>query len=286
MQSRKVFRVSVPPRSSGSEIHQAILDLDKAYEEVHLLAASAQFLTPREVCGLRALIDWAARIAGSVIFHCPVNDDLHRYLTRVDFYTDLPDNVKITRPVPQLHRHDRRERLIELVRIRTTDDVERLFERISNIAAGQFGKGSAVAKAWATAVATATDNTIEHARSPIGALVSAQRYRQRGLELAVVDLGDGVPATLRRNPRYSDLADLGAVEHALEDGVSSSQEQGRGAGLADLVRDVGRVGQYTLRVSSGNAELTLGWDNGRTSRNRSIPASYVRGTWIAIRLDN
>jgi anti-sigma regulatory factor (Ser/Thr protein kinase) len=285
MGPQKGFRVSVPPRSSGAEIHQAILSLGGPQDEVHLLAGSALFLTPREICGLRALIEWAARIAGRVVFHSPASSDLHRYLARVNFYADLPGNVEVTLPVPALRRRDRRERLIELVRIRAARDVEVLFERVSGVASGQFGPGTAAARACATAVATATENAIEHARSPIGALVSAQRYQRTGLELAVVDLGRGIPATLRQNPLHRDLSDLDAVERSLEDGVSSLQELGRGAGLAELVRDVGRVGQATLRLSSGDAELTLGWENGRASVNRSIPASFVRGTWIAVRLD-
>lgn len=285
MGPQKGFSVSVPPRSSGAEIHHAILNLGETQDEVHLLAGSALFLTPREICGLRALIEWAARVAGRVVFHSPVSADLHRYLARVNFYAELPENVEITQPVPALRRRDRRERLVELVRIRTAQDVEALFGRVSDVARGQFGAGSAAARACATAVAAATENAIEHALSPIGALVSAQRYQGTGLELAVVDLGRGIPTTLRQNPRHSDLSDLDAVENALEDGVSSVQERGRGGGLAELVRDVGRVGQASLRLSSGDAELALGWGNGLASFNRSIPASHVRGTWIAVRLD-
>ncbi len=254
-------------------------------DEVHLLAGSAMWLAPREVCGLRALIDSAAQVAGRVVFHSPVAGDLHRHLARVNFYADLPGNVEITQPVPALNRRDRRERLLELARIRTTCDVGALYGRVSDIARGQFGTGSAAARACATAVAAAMENAIEHADSPIGALVSAQRYHGTGLELAVVDLGRGIPATLRQNPSHRGLSDLDAVQHALEDGVSSVQEQGRGAGLAALVHDVGRAGQATLRLSSGAAELTLGWDAGLASVNQSIPASHVRGTWIAVRLD-
>ncbi len=57
------------------------------------------------------------------------------------------------------------------------------------------------------------------------------------------------------------------------------------SGLAELVRDVGRVGQAALRLSSGDAELILGWNSGMASSNRSIPAHHVRGTWVAVRPD-
>jgi len=223
VKAQNAFQVSVPPRSSGAEIHSAIQMLRGFREEVRLYAGSVQFVTPREICGLRALVDHAAGLARCVVFDCPVNDDVHRYLARVDFYANLPSNVMLSRPVPSLRRRDRRERLIEVVRIRTPDDVESLIRRVWDVAKAHFGGGS-VAVVCATAVAAATENVIDHARSPIGALVCAQRYQRIGLELAVVDLGRGIPTTLRQNPTHARLTDLEAVERAIEDGVSSVQD--------------------------------------------------------------
>ncbi|HZN72706.1 MAG TPA: hypothetical protein VFC00_13640 [Micromonosporaceae bacterium] len=284
VKAQNAFRVSVPPRSSGVEIHSAMQALRDFQDEVHLHAGSVQFVTPREICGLRALIEHAAGVADCVRFDCPVNDDVHRYLARVDFYADLPANVDLSRPVPSLRRRDLRQRLIEVVRIRTPDDVEDLVGRVWGVAKGHFGIGS-LAMACATAIAAATENVIDHARSPIGALVCAQRYQQTGLELAVVDLGRGIPTTLRQNPTHRGLTDLRAVERAIEDGVSSVQDQGRGAGLAELVHGVGRTRRSGLRLSSGRAELTLGWENGRRSRNLAVPAHPIVGTWLAVRLE-
>jgi hypothetical protein len=278
---QKSFQVSVPPRSSGAEIHTAMNAIQEPYEEVHVLAGSAQFLTPREICGLRALVDYAATKATRVIFDCPVDADTHRYLARVDFYEDLPVNVYLTQPIPAMTRIDRPDRLIELIRIRTVDDVENLMDRVWAVSK-TFGRPLAVA--CTTAIGAATENTVTHAASPIGALVSAQIYRSAGLELSVVDIGRGIPATLASNPRHRGLNDLEAVERSLLDGVTSANDAGRGAGLAELVQAVGRAGNSTLQIASGRAELTLGWARGHQRRNRRIPAYTVRGTWIFLRL--
>jgi anti-sigma regulatory factor (Ser/Thr protein kinase) len=278
------YNVSIPPRSSGAELHAAIADLTaNPADEVRLMSGSLQFVTPREVCGLRALLDHAAANAAHVYFDCPADPNVHAYLERIDFYKDLPENVTLSRPVRPSRRRDRWERLIELLSIHTSEDVARLSSRVSAVAAAQLGSGP-VAAALATGIAAATENVIDHANSPIGALIAAQRYEGKGLELAVVDLGAGIPTTLGRNPDHMGLRDLEAVERALEDGVSSTGEAGRGAGLPDFVNRVSRGGNATLGIASGCADLRLSWQAGRHTQNATTPMHPVPGTWIWLRL--
>jgi hypothetical protein len=284
VKSQNAHVVSVPPRSSGSDIHIAINRLDSCHEEVRLMAGSLSFATPREVCGLRALLDHAAANAERVEFDCPTNRSVHRYLERIDFYKDLPANVELSRPRPSIRRSARETQLVELVRINECDDVENLMDRVSKIAAGQVNSRR-LAIAFATAIGAATENVVEHAESPIGALVAAQRYKSTGLELTVVDLGAGIPATLTRNPEHRGLTDLAAVERALEDGVSSLAGDGRGTGLWELVKAVSRGGNSTLGIGSGRAELSISWREGTQVRNPTTPIHAIRGTWIWVRLE-
>lgn len=248
------------------------------------MAASMSFATPGEICGLRALVDYAAERADQVTFECPSAADIHAYLARMDFYAQLPANVVLSRPAPTIRRRDRRTKLIELVRIRTSDDVEALMARVHRVAKSHLGTGLAAA-ACAVAVGEAAANVLDHAGTPEGALVAAQRYESTGLELAVVDLGDGIPTTLARNPAHRGLPDVDAVERSLNEGVSGIDEPGRGAGLADVVRAVGRAGSAALRIGSGRAQLSVGWTNGRQRRSRIVPGCSVPGTWIALTLE-
>jgi hypothetical protein len=275
--------VSVHPRSSGADIHAAINHLEGG-EEVGIMAASLEFATPREVCGLRALLDHASANARRVEFDCPSKEDVHRYLERVDFYKRLPANVELSKPRPRIRRTSRERSLIELVRVSGCEDVERLMNRVSKIAAGQL-KSRHLAMAFATAIGAATENVVEHAASPIGALVAAQRYARTGLELAVVDLGEGIPKTLTRNPEHHELDDLSAVARALEDGVSSIAGEGRGTGLWELREAVRKGGNSTLGIGSGEAELSIGWEDDDAIQNASTPAHPIRGTWIWVRLE-
>jgi hypothetical protein len=284
VKTQNTLVVSVPPRSSGADIHAAINRLDGGDEEVRLMAGSLSFVTPREVCGLRALIDHAAVNAGRVELDCPTSGQVHRYLERVNFYDDLPANVELSRPRPRIRRIAREGNLIELVRIEGCDDVEKLMDRVSKVAAGQL-KSRHLAMAFATAIGAATENVVEHAQSPIGALVAAQRYERTGLELAVVDLGAGIPATLARNAEHRGLDDLSAVERALKEGVSSVEGEDRGTGLWELSETVRKGGNSTLGIASGAAELSISWEGSNAARNASTPVHPIRGTWIWVRLE-
>jgi anti-sigma regulatory factor (Ser/Thr protein kinase) len=281
---QNTYFVSVPPRSSGSELHAAIKDLAHCKPEVRLMAASMRFATPGEICGLRALVDYAATKADTVVFDCPARDDVHAYLTRMNFYAELPPNVDLSREVPPLRRRDHRTKLIELVRIRTPDDVERLMERVHHVADAHLRTGLA-AVACATALGEVTANVLDHAGAPEGALVAAQTYKTTGFELAVIDLGAGIPTTLARNPAHRGLADIDALQRSLKDGVSGMEEPGRGSGLADLVKAVGRAGSASLRLGSGRGQLSVGLTKGNQRRHRMVPAVAVPGTWISLTLE-
>jgi len=282
-ETHEYVRVSIAPRWSTAEVHAAVQAIDGTQDEVELMAGSLSFATPQELCGLRALVEHAAMHAERVSFDCPGDDQANRYLARMDFYSDLPPNVVLTRTVPMLRRNDRRQQLVELRRVACADDVEALMDRVAKVAEGHFGKGT-TATACATALGAATENVIDHAQSPVGAWVAAQRYRRTGLELAVVDLGLGIPTTLGRNPVHAGLSDLDAVELALEDRVTSTGQDGRGAGLAELRTAVRQAGNSTLVIRSGRAHLTISQRGSEIQVQRFTPSPAVPGTWIAIRL--
>jgi anti-sigma regulatory factor (Ser/Thr protein kinase) len=276
--------VSVPPRFAAEHLHAAIKQIDGTQEEVHLLAGSVRFADPLDICALRSLIDHAAENALQVRLECPGDSNVHCYLERVNVYDDLPPNVILSTRRPPIQRRALSEKLIELTRVRTSDDAEALMDKVNAIASGQFGRGT-LATAFATAIGATAENAVMHSRSPTGALVAAQRYKGTGLELAVVDRGLGIPQTLTQNPRHRGLSDLEAVERSLEDGVSSSPNDGRGAGLWELEAAVAASRDATLAIASGQADLSLSWRGGVRTCNRTTPAEPISGTWISIRLE-
>jgi hypothetical protein len=277
--------VSIPPRQAAGRLQAAMEEIDGAEEEVRLMGSGIRFADPLDICALRTMIDHAAEKAACVHVECPDDPSVHRYLERMNLYDALPANVTLHPERPVIHRRARGRRLIELSRIICSEDAEALVDRVAEIASEQFGGRSKVTTAFATAVGAAAENVVMHAESPTGALVAAQRYQGTGLELAVVDRGLGIPTTLGRNPRHRDLTDLQAVRSSLEDGVSSSSQPGRGAGLWELREAVAASGDATLAIASGRADLSLSWRDGVVSHNPSSPARPISGTWIWIRLE-
>jgi anti-sigma regulatory factor (Ser/Thr protein kinase) len=277
--------ISVPPRLAAAHLQAAMDEIDGSKDEVHLMASGIKFAAPLDICALRTLIDHAAENACSVHLESPSDPSVHRYLERMNLYDDLPDNVTLSPDRPPIRRRALGKKLIELSRISCSEDVENLMDSIAEIAGDQFGRRSTITTAVATAVGAAAENVVMHAASPTGALVAAQRYRGTGLELAVVDRGLGIPYTLAANPRHRGLSDLNAVERSLEDKVSSSTEEGRGAGLWELREAVAASRNATFAIASGRADLSLSWTNGVMRRNPSTPAKPISGTWIWIRLE-
>lgn len=279
----KTYSLSIPPRDAHVMVPAAIVALDGPIRELHVLAASLAFATPRDLCALRALIDRASMTCDSVHLDCPVTADVNNYLARMNFYTDLPDNVHLSQQAPTVRRSDHKTRLIEVCRVSSSEDAQRLADSVWEVAKSHFSSGP-IARACVSVIAAATENVLDHAQSPVGAVVAAQSYRTTGLQLAIVDLGLGIPTTLRSNQDYEGLTDLEAVQSALEDHVTSTGIAGRGAGMAEIIDSARRTRNATLVVQSGLASFTVSCTNGVSQTHATRPGTSTPGTWISLAL--
>jgi hypothetical protein len=132
------------------------------------------------------------------------------------------------------------------------------------------------------------DNACTHAASPIGAYVAAQTYTgttsgRRGLELAVVDAGQGVLAHLRQNPQHRTVPDAAtALRHAVQPGVTGTSDR-RGYGFSDTLSAAGDagIGRLVLRSGDGLGRITVGR---RRERQYLTCPQEVQGTWAWLRI--
>jgi len=95
----------------------------------------------------------------------------------------------------------------------------------------QLARASDVVAAFSEMI----DNAQEHGRSDRSHTLTFE-LGKRWWIFSVTDDGPGVPSTIRSLPRYRGLSDFDAVCEALKDGVSCTDEPGRGGGFRRLIR--------------------------------------------------
>src|SRR2546423_301324 len=137
------------------------------------------------------------------------------------------------------------------------------------------------------AISELIDNAATHGRSGVGTLVCAQRYTGAtshlppGIWVGIADAGVGVPAHLRRNPKYRDIAeDEQLIRLAKEPGVTGTADQ-RGWGLPEAFDDATEVGpsRVVIRSAHGEGAFLLRQGQAVAARYRQlIPA--LPGTWV------
>jgi len=130
--------------------------------------------------------------------------------------------------------------LIELTRIESGSALPNLLNRVVHVLRNQLRYPKEDAFDIAIAISEVGQNTFEHNHAiPTCGFLAMQVYGRephRFLEIGVADIGAGLSATLRRNPKNSLLtSDLEAVRRATELGVSQYDDPTRGTGPYHLV---------------------------------------------------
>lgn len=235
---------------------------------------------------LVALSCWSLSLTGKrgdVLLPDPTTGS---YLERMRLLERLRADGWNVPPVDTGPWDDLADRLLEVTPLRNPHDVEELADRLLKLWKGKAGDSDRT-RALHFSFGELSDNAISHSEgSPV--FVAAQRYsgatspHPARLELAVGDNGIGIPAHLRRNPRYAGATeDKDAVLLALQPGVSGTPYR-RGYGFHDVLRQMSEVGEGEVTVISAGVRVVAPFGNGRRRRTvRMLPAD-VRGTWIQV----
>lgn len=125
-----------------------------------------------------------------------------------------------------------------------------------------------------------TENVYFHAESDGGGFAAAQTFREsQEIELAIVDLGRGIHASLSANPNFADLVgdDLSAINMAIKPTVTATPERNSGYGLS-LTRLLLEINDGRLIVWSGEGKVEFG------EKPTERKAERVPGTIVVLRL--
>lgn len=276
--------LSVPPRPDSrafAEIFNRLkLEMSiRSIDRVTIEMTGLFFVHPLELSLLRLLTTQAARLAASVSLNWPSNPDTAAYLKRMDTFADLPENVKVSMPRGRSRRHDLRERLVEAFPVSSQTDVKRLEAAIDKVVRTRAAIPESLRSAFVSSIIEAASNVVDHADSPIGGIAAAQFYRSNSLEVAVVDAGVGIPATLRPGPTLGHLSDAGLIQAAFDFGTSRFATT-RGVGLSGVIETARRVPLFKLAVRSGSGNATIHVVEGETRFELGNEQPPISGTWF------
>lgn len=136
------------------------------------------------------------------------------------------------------------------------------------------------------------DNAATHGRSPVGTLVCAQTYSGTtsglppGMWLGIADGGVGIPAHLRRNPKYRDIVrDEQLIGLARREWVTGTTDR-RGWGLVEVFENATAAGPSRVIIRSGNGQGDFRLrPEARSSTRLTHLDAPVPGTWVHVRVD-
>lgn len=244
-------------------------------------ATGLTFASPLDLTGVAA---WAARMrheGNPVSFALPADDDVRRYLARMDLVAHLDQaGVTVTGRSCSMRRADRGDVLLEVRRIRDPADVEQFACDAYKLARRYTSDNSAAAAA--KMLGELLDNAVTHASSPVGVYAAAQVHqRAADVQLAVADAGIGIRSHLARNPRFRNLTAAQALNAALQPGVTGTSER-RGNGLPDLLSTAsGFGGQLLLRSDDGYAQVIAASSDRQFAAAAPVPGTWA---WVHVRL--
>jgi hypothetical protein len=258
--------IAVPQTLNNGAFDVLVAEAEAAGGERLLFdARHVRFADPYGMLGLLALGEHLRENGEHPILHLPQSPDVVRYFAAMHFLRAAEDAFELhdgtrQRPTPESGA------LLPITVIRSHEDVHGVVDelnqgRISTLLAEQLGYSKADAIGFSMLLSEVSQNIIEHADAP--GWVGIQTYRRwRRLEkrvavIAVMDLGVGFKGSLEREhaARFGDRwGDATALEAAFIHGVTRFRDPGRGQGLKQIRKKVGRWGGK-IAIRSGTARI-------------------------------
>jgi len=215
------------------------------------------------------------------------NAEVRGYLNRTGFtnivrqWTQLDPPVNSLEAGSYLQFRGRSPVLLEVTQLTTRAALPGLLERVVDLLVRKMAFPQPDAFDMATTISELCQNTFDHATNHCG-FVAMQLYHQGErpfVELAVGDGGDGLQATLSRNPRHHDLrSDRIAIRRATQAGTSQFEDPTRGTGLYHLLR-IGRKHGACIQIRTGVAKIRYRLDTGQHSE---LTVPWMPGVQVSL----
>lgn len=225
--------------------------------------------------GMVGLLTLGQRMSGEgkPLLQLPESPEVLSYLARMAFFDYAPEIFEIHGSPPPKRHSGPSNVLLEITPIRSHEDIHTVIENVNetagDILSDRLGYSRAEAVLFSTMLSEVCQNIVEHAEA--GGWVGIQTYNwakrlgRQVVVIGVMDLGVGFRGSLARehSARYGDQwSDAMALEAAFIQNVTRFRDPGRGQGLKQIRRQVGRWGGK-VAIRSGGARIAdiPAWDD-------------------------
>ncbi|MBV9602676.1 MAG: hypothetical protein JOZ87_38275 [Chloroflexi bacterium] len=230
-------------------------------ERIDLDVAPVSFVCPYGAAVLLSVCQHLARERGRPVQLVGLQEHVHAYLRRVDFFKAGAGAVVADRPLRwgvEIPRSLASLNVLELTVVRSLREVYDATARALRILTTWLGLDAGVAQHVGCCIAEACENVIEHSRDS-GVLV-AQKYEFAGwteVQLAIADLGIGIRQSLHTAYAGLDETPAGWIRRAVA-GLSCRGDRG-GVGLSEIRRLATQTGgSLLIRSGAGRAMYAPG----------------------------
>ena len=257
----------VPQRLDDDAFDALVAEAAQAGDERVLIdARHVRWADPYGMLGLLALGETLRKDGTRPLLELPQAPEVVSYLNRMGFVREAA-GVFETRAAQRGRGGKESSVLLEITRIQSHEDVHGVIDvlnesRISTILAEQLNYSRADAIGFSMLLSEVSQNIIEHADAPgwVGIQIYnwAKRLGRKVAVIAVMDLGVGFKGSLAKehSARFGDRwGDATALEAAFIHGITRFRDPGRGQGLKQIRRKVGRWGGK-IAIRSGTAKIS------------------------------
>lgn len=241
---------------------------------VHLDLQQVTFIMPAAITLLTTALMRLRQERFPIHISRPHKEQVDGYLNRIDFYSLLGMDVEYT-----MQRRSADGRFREVVQVQSEREGDSVVRDVMTILDRNVEGVAGIYDAAYHAFLEIVNNVFHHAHSPTHAVLCAQSYPWlRRVELAVVDSGRGIPASLGDNPelkgRFANAAE--AIELAVQPRVTGRPDHNTGEGLFFSLEFIkANMGEACIYSQDGALRAQEG-------RVWTQPVSYWPGTLVAL----
>jgi hypothetical protein len=230
-------------------------------------ATHVRWADPYGMIGTLVLGEVARQRGEQAILKLPDSPDVVSYMSRMGFFEHADELFELNGPRPRPRADGASDVLLEITPVNSHQDVHHVVdlvnERGMRILTSQLNYPMREAFQFSVILSEVCQNIIEHAEA--GGWVATQTYKV--VVIAVMDLGIGFRQSLAgaHASRYARWDDAAALEAAFMHGQTRFHDPGRGQGLQQIRKYVGRWGGR-ISIRSGTARIAdvPAWDEGTT----------------------